>query len=105
MSGRYFMEIPIHVHGQENIDELENQIDAVLEALLVDSAVIDPDAGGSLARGQITFTMSVEADDDLEAMSTGLVHLRSAIHATGGATPDWAVDTSKVHLTRLEALV
>lgn len=37
------------------------------------------------------FEITVDADDEMEALAGAVSWVRAAIHATGGATPNWSV--------------
>jgi hypothetical protein len=37
------------------------------------------------------FELTVNASDEMEALAGAVSWVRAAIHATGGATPDWSV--------------
>ena len=74
-------------------DSLVAQVDGVMQALLdledVDSRLSD--SGVSLDMGvmHVTIEICVSGDDYEECVSHALGAIRTAIHAAGGATPDW----------------
>jgi len=69
------------------------RLDALMEALLDvergDSQISDPDVAARIAEGTADIQMLVEADDPAEAATKALCAVRTAIHATGDATPGW----------------
>lgn len=69
-----------HVYGV--LDELHS-----LEESL--GTVFDPDLAASETQAIVTFSISATAETIDEARSVADSAIRSAIHAAGGATPDW----------------
>jgi hypothetical protein len=73
----------------EDPDQLEAHLDAVMEELLALGAT-DPDIGASLAQRQVEISVAVVGvADPEEAVRRAGALIRTAIHAAGGATPDW----------------
>jgi hypothetical protein len=87
--------IPIRVARAEPDADLGEAIDDVTTQLaliddrtpeLLDYAVSSDDADGTAL-----FEITVDASDEMEALAAAASWVRSAIHATGGNTPGWAV--------------
>jgi hypothetical protein len=90
MSNAMFLgEIHFRVSGCETTEELDQHLDQVLDFLHDDERVMDPDITAALANREVTFTLAVEAEDDIEALTIISGALRSAIHAANGGTPGW----------------
>lgn len=58
-------------------------------AELIRLDVFDPDFCGEIRRGPVHIGASVADEDFLAATRHGLTAIRTAIHAAGGATPNW----------------
>jgi hypothetical protein len=74
--------------AEEVGNAIETHLDAVMEELLhlgAEDTTIDLD----LSRQVIEFAVQVSAVNPLGAAAQASGLLRSAIHAAGGATPDW----------------
>jgi hypothetical protein len=67
---------------------LSDHLDQVMEELVTLEA-IDPAIDATLGRGFVQITVEVEAPSPEAGAKEGLDLLRTAIHAAGGATPDW----------------
>ena len=91
---RYVVTSKLRISGLEHEtlppEDVERVVQAIMDHLATLGAV-DPDIGGSLATGHIHMATLVEAEDDLEAIHKASGLMRTAIHATGGRTPDWWV--------------
>ncbi len=70
------------------IDQVTDQLALIDERTseLLDYAV-SSDTGNDTA----VFEVTVDADDEMEALAGVVSWVRAAIHATGGATPGWSV--------------
>lgn len=97
------------VHGLERA-ELDYHLDQVMEELLqlesADPAAADPSLDVDFSTATVRMAVSIEAPDPIKATNAASGFIRSAIHAAGGATPDWpTVDGLKwaLELTSLEA--
>ncbi len=84
-------------------DGLERELEGVMEELLK-LKVEDATVGGTLARGEVEISVTVEANDFQRALEEGNALIRTAIHASGGLTPEWSLDWTSVKTARLEAL-
>jgi hypothetical protein len=72
-----------------NPDELSEHLGRVLDALLDLEGVVDPDVNATLSEGHVEIFVVVNTDDELAAVEAGVIAVRTAIHAAGGATR-WA---------------
>jgi len=70
-------------------DDLERLLDRVMDELERLSNVADPDLTASLAKGEVSIMLTVEAPDTLDAAVTAMSAIRSAFHAADVATPEW----------------
>lgn len=68
---------------------LERTFDAVLEGMFELDA-IDPSVSGSIAHGDIELSVTVEAESFEQAMQMAYVLFRTALHAAGVGTKDFA---------------
>jgi hypothetical protein len=84
---RYQAVVEVVTTGSE--DDLRTYVPRVADALYDLHDVIDPDMGGSFAKGTLDVSMILEADSLTDAVKRSLAAVRAAIHAAGGATPDW----------------
>lgn len=68
--------------------DVESHLDEVMTELLrldAEDCSIDTDLGAH----RVTLAVAVEAGNPLEAVDQASGFIRAAIHAAGGATPDW----------------
>jgi hypothetical protein len=87
--------IPIYVILADPGADLGDAIDQVTDQLaLIDERTpelrdyaVSSDASNDTA----VFEVTVEADDEMEALAGAVSWVRAAIRATGGATPGWSV--------------
>lgn len=72
----------------EAIDHVTNELALIDERTpeLLDYAVSSDATDNS-----VIFEVTVDADDEMEALAGAVSWVRAAIHATGGATPGWSV--------------
>jgi hypothetical protein len=88
---KYWVNVPVHVTGYEG--DLGDNIDLVVEQLArLDACkedLLDFSAESDGTNDSAEFAVTVRAGGLEEALRTGLSCIRSAIHATGAATPDW----------------
>jgi hypothetical protein len=75
-------------------DELDRLLDRVMEELEKLHNVEDPDLTASLAKGEVSIMLTVEAPDSLAAAAASLAAIRTALLAAGVATPAWPTFTS-----------
>ncbi|HEX7309011.1 hypothetical protein [Lentzea sp.] len=69
--------------------DLENHLDAVMDALQSEPGIEDADIGANLTNGTVEFCLHLDAEDSSDALRKAHVLVRSALHAAGGATPGW----------------
>ncbi len=88
---KYWVNIPVQVVGYQG--DLGDNIDLVVEQLAkldaCNDALLDYSAESDASDDTAEFGVTVEASGLENALRTGLSCIRSAIHATGAATPDW----------------
>jgi hypothetical protein len=88
---KYWVNIPVQVTGYQG--DLGDNIDLVVEQLakldICNNSLLDYSAESDATDDTAEFGVTVEASGLEEALSTGLSCIRSAIHATGAATPNW----------------
>lgn len=74
-------------------DSLVAQVDGVMQALLdledVDSRLSDSGVSLDIGVMHVAIEICVSGDDYQECVNHALGAIRTAIHAAGGATPDW----------------
>lgn len=83
---------------------IEEHLDQVMEELIHLGAMdpsIDVDLTVDEAGGAVAFSVMVEAGNPIGAASQASGLLRTAIHAAGGATPDWPGPHEEVWACRL----
>jgi hypothetical protein len=91
----YAVVIPIYVIlGNPDVD-LGEATDQVTDQLaLIDErtpALLDYAVSSDASENTVLFEVTVDADDEMEALAGAVSWVRTAIHATGGATPNWSV--------------
>lgn len=90
--------IPIHVGLSGPGADLGQAIDDVTDQLaLIDERtpeLLDYAVSSDATDNAVVFELTVEADDDMQALSAALSWVRTAIHATGGNTPGWVIEGS-----------
>ncbi|MFD5829527.1 hypothetical protein [Lentzea sp. NPDC060358] len=69
--------------------DLENHLEAVMDALQSEPGIEDADIGANLEDGTVEFCLHLDADDSPDALRQAHLRVRSALHAAGGATPGW----------------
>ncbi|HUQ54210.1 MAG TPA: hypothetical protein VM306_00995 [Lentzea sp.] len=69
--------------------DLENHLDAVMDALQSEPGIEDADIGANLEEGTVQFCLHLDAEDSSDALRKAHVRVRSALHSAGGATPGW----------------
>lgn len=68
--------------------DLDALTDRVMDALL-DAGVAEPMLSGRLANGDMSITISVDADSPMTALSTAERLVRSALDVAGAGVDDW----------------
>lgn len=90
--------IPVHVSPGDTDADLGEVIDEVTDALaLIDERtpeLLDYAVSSDATDNSVVFELTVEADDDLQALSAALSWVRTAIHAMRGNTPGWTIEGS-----------
>lgn len=61
----------------------------IADALYEVEGVYDQDLSVDFGSGTVTFSMTVDAADEVRALRTAMTAARSALHAAGGGTPGW----------------
>lgn len=88
---KYWVKIPVHVTRYQG--DLGDNIDLVVQELAkldaCTAALLDFSADSDASDDSADLAVTVEADSLEEALSLGQSCIRSAIHATGAATPGW----------------
>jgi hypothetical protein len=88
---RYWIKIPVQVAQYQG--DLGDNIDSVVQELVklqaCNDALLDFSADSDSTNDTAAFAVTVEADTLDQALPTGTSIVRSAIHATGAATPNW----------------
>lgn len=84
----YYVELRYVATGLQR-DALDRHSDAVMDALLVEPNLTDPDVGVNFGTGVVDVCASVDAEDEPGALRLALVAIRSALHHVGSATPGW----------------
>jgi hypothetical protein len=81
------------VIGHGGPDQLDAHLDRVMDELeKLDAG--SPSIDATLANGTVDISVGVQADSWDDAVKLGLDTIRTAIHAAGGATPDWPTELS-----------
>lgn len=83
----YYLELAMHLTG--GVEGFEEHLDGILDALLSDARVIDPDCVAALADGRVEFALTVRAADQSAALAQASAILHEAIHAAHLADPSW----------------
>jgi len=88
---KYWVKIPVQVtryHGDlgDNIDLVVQELAKLEKAC--NSSLLDYSADSDATDNSAEFAVTVEASGLEEALKFGLSCIRSAIHATGAATPE-----------------
>jgi hypothetical protein len=86
--------IPIRVELAGSAD-LGEVVDSATDQLaIIDEstpALLDYAVSSDATDNTVTFELTVDAEDQMEALAGAVSWVRAAIHAIGGATPGWAV--------------
>ncbi|MGH3569955.1 MAG: hypothetical protein ACRDRH_28880 [Pseudonocardia sp.] len=92
----YYVELRYLVPGADR-DALDRHTDAMMDALLVEPHLTDPDVGVNLGTGAVDVCASVQAEDEPAALRLALVAIRSASRHVGQATIGWDDALEQVH--------
>jgi hypothetical protein len=71
---------------------------ALLDLEAADPAVSDPDVTADIGTGYVDVELTVEAADQVAAMSRAIATLRAAIRATGNAARGWETSGAVMHV-------
>jgi hypothetical protein len=85
---RYYVELICHVGA----DDVEAVATDLMDALLEEPGLVDPDVAATLTTGAVTVGVGVEAENLQAALDRALVGIRSAVHVSGGGTAGRADD-------------
>ena len=85
----------VEVTGTLSGESQEEHLDGVMEALIdmIDDRVFDPSISFDRSVSRTTIEVTVNAANIDDAAGIGTSAVRTAIHAAGGATPDWPQHT------------
>jgi len=72
----------------------------VADALYDLDGLIDADLAASTGERLFTFSMSVDAPDQVAALTAAVSATRTAVHVAGGSTPEW-----EKHLAMVRTLI
>jgi len=70
-------------------ETFDEAFDAIADALYDCQGIENADLAGDSSTQIATFSMDVEHDDEIEAFRIAIGAVRTALHASGGATPNW----------------
>ncbi len=76
-------------------DDLETAADTLMDALIEEPGLLDPDFTAELATGRVTIGTGIRSADQPTALRDVLVAVRSAAHKAGAGTPGWEVDMER----------
>lgn len=82
----YYIEVRYTLEGVRR-EALDQHSDAMMDALLVEPSLTDPDVGVNFGIGTVDVCVGVAAEDDPTALRIALVAIRSALHHVGPGTP------------------
>jgi hypothetical protein len=85
--------------------DLDAETDQVLNELLQleDDTLADSTVSADLAQNLVTIEVTGMGADFDEALATASSAIRTAIHAAGGATPDWTFEPRAQHAELVSA--
>lgn len=85
---KFHMELS--VQGINTPPELfESAFDAMAEALYECQGIENADLAGDRSTQIATFSMDVDEEDEVAALTLGLSAVRTSLHASGGSTAGW----------------
>jgi len=68
----------------------EERFESLADALYACQGIADQDLSADTSKAQYTFAFEVlDIDDPVRAVEFAVSIVRTALHAAGGATPDW----------------
>jgi len=86
--------IPVHVDlliGGDLGDAARQVVDQLAEIDEQTPEFLDYAVSSDGGDGTVTFEITADAEDQLQAVAGALSWVRTAFHAAGGATPGWSV--------------
>jgi len=93
----YGIEISVQVGRSVTPEVFEALFDRVSDEFFELDAVHDQDVAGNVADATLTFSMTVSANDEVEALPIAMAAVRTAIHASEGSTSTWDKDIETLH--------
>jgi hypothetical protein len=84
----YYVEIQYLWEGAAR-DQLDTHADVLMEALMVEPNLIDPDVAINFETNAVDVCTLIDGDDEPDALRRALIAVRSAVHSIGVCTPDW----------------
>lgn len=90
---RFFVEVACDI---VNADDMDAATDMLMDALLDEPGLIDPDLTAELSTGLVTVTSAADAEDEGAALQHVLTGIRSAAHKLGAGTATWDTDMQDV---------
>lgn len=99
--------ITVSPAGDDDDVVVEQHLDMVMDELCTLGAV-DPDIALDLGDYTVTLTATINAPNPVAAVQEASTLFRTAIHAAGGATPDWPdafAEAWAIRLTSVQAVV
>lgn len=100
MMSSYYVELRYAMPGASR-EALDATVDELMEALLVEPNVTDPDVGVNLESGVFDVCVTVEAENDPAALATAITAVTSAAHHAGKTTHGWQELLRAVHESRV----
>lgn len=90
---RFYVEVACHIL---NVDDVDTASEMLMDALLEEPRLIEPDLTAQLSTGLVTVTSAADAEDEGSALQQVLIGIRSAAHKLGAGTATWDADTQNV---------
>lgn len=84
----YYIELRYLLPGLDR-DTMDRHSDDLMDALLIEPNLTDPDVGVNFGTGAVDVCATVEAEDAPGALRLALVAIRSAAHHAGTGTQGW----------------
>lgn len=86
----YYLELSVVARAKLTPTEFDKAFDSIAEALYDCEGVEDADLAADYAASVFTFTMNaVNVAGPEEALARAMAVVRTALHVSGGATPQW----------------
>ncbi|MDR6970833.1 hypothetical protein [Leifsonia shinshuensis] len=81
--------VQVAVEASSPMEHFESLFDAVADAFADCADIMNADVSADLRTRTLTFEMDVETETEVDALESALVAVRTALHASGGATAAW----------------